>query len=476
MKTQTVFRTPDGRFFGFEGAFEKYGSCPGSCTHVWNYEQATGFLFGDLARNMRDTEYKLATDDNGVMSFRIFLPLEHAQSFGVAAADGQMGTLMRLYRDWRLSGDDAWLASLWPQAKRTMEYCWLPGGWDADRDGMMEGCQHNTMDVEYYGPNPQMTGWYLGALRACEAMARHLGDDAFADECHRLFESGSRLMDDTLFNGEYYEHHIHPSTGPVPKGTRHGDIVAIREPVFQLGAGCLIDQLVGQFMAHICGLGHLHQPANIRKTLASILKYNHKRGFYDLVNPMRSFVAGDEEALMMAYYPPGHRPAIPFPYFAEVMTGFEYTAAIGLIQEGMVDEGLAVIAAIRDRYDGRRRNPFDEAECGRHYARAMIAWGATIALSGFQYDAISATLHFAATASPATFFWSNGSAWGTFRQTPAGDGAVDIVFTVGGGSLRVSTLHLGEDKILKLPAETIVQTDEPLRACVDKMKSAPMPA
>jgi uncharacterized protein (DUF608 family) len=473
LKTQTVFRTPDGRFFGYEGAFEQYGSCPGSCTHVWNYEQATGFLFGVLARDMRDTEYKLATDDTGVMSFRIFLPLQYAQAFGVATADGQMGTLMRLYRDWQLSGDDAWLRSIWPYAKRTMEYSWLPGGWDADRDGVMEGCQHNTMDVEYYGPNPQMTGWYLGALRACERMARHLGDNAFADECQRLFESGSRKMDATLFNGEYYEHHIQPSTGPVPKGSRHGDVTAIiADPKFQLGAGCLIDQLVGQFMAHICGLGHLHDPANIRKTLASILKYNRKRGFFDLVNPMRSFVAGDEEALLMAHYPAGKRPRVPFPYYAEVMTGFEYTVGIGLIQEGMVDEGVAVIDAIRDRYDGRRRNPFDEAECGRHYARAMIAWGAIVALSGFQYDAISATLHFAATAKPATFFWSNRSAWGTFAQSPTSDGAADIVLTVLSGSLKVSTIQLGEGKTLKRPAATVIKASEPLRGRVEISKPA----
>jgi hypothetical protein len=354
-----------------------------------------------------------------------------------------------------------------------MEYSWLPGGWDADRDGVMEGCQHNTMDVEYYGPNPQMTGWYLGALRACERMARHMGDNAFADECQRLFESGSRKMDATLFNGEYYEHHIKPSTGPVPKGSRHGDVTAIvADPKFQLGAGCLIDQLVGQFMAHICGLGHLHDPANIRKTLASILKYNRKRGFFDLVNPMRSFVAGDEEALLMAHYPEGTRPRVPFPYYAEVMTGFEYTVGIGLIQEGMVDEGIAVMAAIRDRYDGRRRNPFDEAECGRHYARAMISWGAIVAVSGFQYDAISAALRFAATARPTTFFWSNGSAWGTFAQTPVAGGAVDIVLTVLSGSLKVSTIQLGEGKTLKRPAATVIKASEPLRGRVEISKPA----
>ncbi|MBN1933937.1 MAG: hypothetical protein JW934_04710, partial [Anaerolineae bacterium] len=156
LRTQTCFRTPDGRFFGWEGCCDQRGCCYGSCTHVWNYEQATAFLFGDLARSMREVEFLHATDAQGMMSFRANLPLENARQFGKAAADGQMGCLLKLYRDWQLCGDDAWLARLWPQAKKALEFCWIPGGWDADRDGVMEGCQHNTMDVEYYGPNPQM--------------------------------------------------------------------------------------------------------------------------------------------------------------------------------------------------------------------------------------------------------------------------------------------------------------------------------
>ncbi len=161
LRSQTSFRTEDGRFFGFEGCHDKSGCCHGSCTHVWNYEHATAFLFPTLARSMRETEFLLATDDTGQMSFRVNLPLTRAQEFKHAAADGQLGCLMKVYRDWQLSGDDAWLRSLWPRIRKAIEFCWLPGGWDADRDGVMEGCQHNTMDVEYYGPNPQM-----GARRA----------------------------------------------------------------------------------------------------------------------------------------------------------------------------------------------------------------------------------------------------------------------------------------------------------------------
>jgi len=70
-----------------------------------------------------------------------------------------------------------------------------PGGGDDDRDGVVEGCQHNTMDVEYYGPNPQMGTWYLGALREMEELARHQGEHDFAAECRRLFDSGSAWLD-----------------------------------------------------------------------------------------------------------------------------------------------------------------------------------------------------------------------------------------------------------------------------------------
>ena len=155
LRTQTVFRTTDGRFFGWEGCSDHEGSCFGSCTHVWNYEQATPFLFGSIARSLREVEFAHATDSQGLMSFRVGLPLATAaQDWRVAAADGQLGSLVKLYREWRLSGDDELLRTLWPAARRALEFCWIPGGWDADRDGVMEGCQHNTMDVEYYGPNP----------------------------------------------------------------------------------------------------------------------------------------------------------------------------------------------------------------------------------------------------------------------------------------------------------------------------------
>ena len=64
---------------------------------------------------------------------------------------------------------------------------------------------------------------------------------------------------------------------------------------------------------------------------------------------MRTYALGDEGGLLMASWPRGERPRVPFPYWGEIMTGFEYQAAIHMIFEGMIDEGLEVIAAIRRR-------------------------------------------------------------------------------------------------------------------------------
>ncbi len=443
LRSQTCFRTADGHFFGWEGCFDRAGSCHGSCTHVWNYEQATAFLFGSLARDMRQTEFLRATDDRGCMSFRVNLPLPKAKDWKLAAADGQMGCIMKLYRDWQLSGDEEMLRSLWPHARRALEFCWVEGGWDADHDGVMEGCQHNTMDVEYFGPNPQMTGWYLGALRAAAQMARHVGDDAFATTCDDLFRRGSGWMDEHLFNGQYYEQEIRPPKSPqdIAPGLMvgMGGSRNLADPEFQLGAGCLVDQLVGQYMSHICGLGYLHDPRHVRTTLESILKHNSRREFFSHFNHMRSFVVGNESAILMATYPLGRRPKRPFIYCNEVMTGFEYTAAVGMIYEGMPQEGIEVIQAIRNRYDGAKRSPFDEAECGHHYARAMASWASILAVTGFHYSAVTGVMEFAATKQASTFFWSSGDAWGTFKQQPRG-GKTALTLSLLGGRLMINRI------------------------------------
>ena len=136
-------------------------------------------------------------------------------------------------------------------------------------------------------------------------------------------------------------------------------------------------------------------------------------------NHLRSYVFDDEAALLMAAYP-YERPTYPFPYYNEVMTGFEYVAAIGMLYEKQTDSGLLCIKNIRDRFDGRKRNPFDEIECGHHYARAMDSWAAVLAVSGFHYSAVNKSMSF--TSTPGKYFWSNGYAWGTMQSEVTANG------------------------------------------------------
>jgi uncharacterized protein (DUF608 family) len=301
------------------------------------------------------------------------------------------------------------------------------------------------MDVEYYGPNPQMGAWYLAALRSCEEMAGYLGETDFAAECRRLYQQGRAWMDAHLFNGEYYEHEIRPPRGPIAEGLRAGmGTDDLSDPAMQIGAGCLVDQLVGQFLAHVCDLGYLLDPEHVRATLRAVRRHNFQTDFFGHFNHMRSFVLNDESALVMCSYPRGRRPKRPFPYFTEVMTGFEYAAAVHMLYEGLEDIGLECITAIRARYDGARRSPFDEAECGHHYARAMAAWAGILALTGFRWSAHDGTMRFAAADGRRKWFWSTGDAWGTLEQHPHGDGHGEARLAVLGGQLPLKRLTIGD--------------------------------
>jgi hypothetical protein len=231
----------------------------------------------------------------------------------------------------------------------------------------------------------------------------------------------------------------------------------IDNPDYQLASGCLVDQLVGQYMAHVLGLGYLVKEGNIKTTLQSILKYNKRETMFEHFNNMRSFAMGDEKALLMASWPKGGRPSIPFPYWSEVMTGFEYTAAIGMLYEGMQQEGLEVISNIRDRYDGQKRNPFDEAECGHHYARAMASWASIIQQSGFGFSAVDRSIMF--TKKEGNYFWSNGSAWGmcTILKTAKG---YQVSLSVKYGSLELKKIVLGKDLVKEVKSAVVIKENQ----------------
>ncbi len=292
---------------------------------------------------------------------------------------------------------DEKLKKMWPNIKKVMAFAWTDI-WDVDKGGVMEGEQHNT----HHGYCLQRPKSAIGRLvfrsfKASEKMALHLNDKEFALECKSLFDKGSKWIDANIFNGEYYEQHI-------PEGATK---------VAQLGKGCLVDQLAGQSLAHIAGLGYVLDKKNVQTTLKSIMKYNHLNNFNDHFNTFRSFALGEEAGLVMATYPRGEKLDFLFPYYTEVMTGFEYSTGAHMIYEGQVENGLQVFKDIRNRYDGFKRNPFNEGEYGHRYARAMAAWAGILAYTGFQYSAVDKSMAF--NDKNGTYFWSNGYQYGNVK-------------------------------------------------------------
>jgi uncharacterized protein (DUF608 family) len=445
--TNTCFRSEDGIFHGFEGSQDNTGSCAGDCTHVWNYEATVPFLFPQLSRQLRDSAFGFCTHENGLMDHRQVLPAGRIH-LPVAVADGQMGAIMKLYLDWRLSGDKTWLQSHWPAAKRALEFAWIEGGWDSDRDGVMEGLQNNTYDVAFLGPNPLSGILYLGALRAAEEMALAVGDRASAREYRSLFVRGSGWIDAHLFNGQYYRQEVRSlSAKGVASGLTFQQFqpafppINMENPQFQLGEGCLADQLLGQYLAHLAGIGRLLDAAHVRAAIHSIARYNFKSPMREYAGVMRSFAVNEESAVVLCDYSLTKRPSVPFPYFSEVFTGSEYALAALMIYEGFADLGVNVIEHTRMRFDGERRNPWNEQEAGHHYARAMSAWGALVALSGFRYHAGEGSVEIVSPSHCTRSIWSTATGWGKFVQI-RGSTRLETSLTVLEGKLRCSSFNL----------------------------------
>ena len=149
LKSPTVLRQSDGRLWAWEGCGDNSGCCHGSCTHVWNYAQAIPHLFPSLERTLRETEYGPSQNAAGHQTFRSALPIRDVEPDFHAAADGQLGGIMKVYRDWRISGDIGWLRTLWPAIKKSLDYCIKT--WDPGHKGVVEEPHHNTYDIEFWG-------------------------------------------------------------------------------------------------------------------------------------------------------------------------------------------------------------------------------------------------------------------------------------------------------------------------------------
>jgi uncharacterized protein (DUF608 family) len=412
IRSTTCLWNEDGTFHGFEGCCGAStgspegtgGCCPLNCTHVWNYEMALSRLFPDLERTMRDTDIVAQLLESGEIPHRTVLPKYLPRWKDAAAADGQCGTILKTYREYLQSGDLEFLRKLWPGIKRAMGYAITR--WDEDGDGVMDGAQWNTYDCNVYGHNSYITGFFLASLRAAEEMAKVMGEPELAKSYRERYDKGRAKLDSETFDGEYYVQ-IYDEK---------------RYPETQYGKGCLSDQLIGQWWAGIVGLGHILPPEHVRSALASIYKCNFRHDFAGFTQAPRIFASPGDMGLLNCTWPKGGRPEKEaILYSDEVWTGVEYEVAGLMISEGMVDEGLQIAKAARDRYDGTKRNPWNEVECGDHYARPMSSWWLIEAVAGYHYDAPQGAISFAPRLPmPFRSFFITSHGWGTFSET--GDG------------------------------------------------------
>ncbi|MGC9522496.1 MAG: GH116 family glycosyl hydrolase [Anaerolineae bacterium] len=401
LKSPTVQRQTDGRLWCWEGCCETHGCCHGSCTHVWNYAQALPHLFPSLERTLRETEFFVDQDERGHQAFRASLPIRPPAHDFHAAADGQLGGIMKVYREWRISGDELWLRRFWPKVRQSLDYCIET--WDPDHLGVLVEPHHNTYDIEFWGPDGMCTSFYLGALKAATPMAEAVGDEVPLYEA--LLEKGVAYMQSELWDGEYFIQRIQweglraeDPTKAVSWTVNYSPEAEalLREegPKYQYGKGCLSDGVLGAWIAAMCGVAPFLDADKVRGHLMAVYKYNLKHDLRTHANPQRpTFALGEDGGLLLCTWPKGGALSLPFVYSNEVWTGIEYQVAAHLMLMGEVEAGLEIVRVLRDRYDGRDRNPFDEYECGHWYARAMASYGMIQGLTGVRYDAVEGVLY-----------------------------------------------------------------------------------
>lgn len=420
LKSPTVMRQYDGRLWSFEGCGDDWGCCHGSCTHVWNYAQAISHLFPALERSLRHTEFCESQDEKGHQNFRSNLPIGPTTHDFHAAADGQLGGIMKVYREWRIHGDDNWIQKMYPMVKTSLDYCIRT--WDPRNKGVIEEPHHNTYDIEFWGPDGMHTSFYIGALTAFILMSEHLGKDATVYK--DLQEKARKALENDLYDGEYFIQKIKveglTAQNPATAKSFGGDysdeaknLLQKEGPKYQYGKGCLSDGILGAWIAQMCMVPESIKSNYVKSHLQAIFKYNFKSDLSEHANPQRpSYALGNEAGLLLCTWPKGGKLSLPFVYSDEVWTGIEHQVASHLMLMGNVNEGLTVLRASRDRYDGRIRNPFNEYECGHWYARAMSSYGYLQALTGVRYDAVTKSLYIDSKIGNFTSFLSTDTGFG----------------------------------------------------------------
>jgi uncharacterized protein (DUF608 family) len=427
-----VFRIANGDVYGWEGS---NGCCDPTCTHVWGYEQSLAHLFPELEKDMRRIDFKHQQGDDGGVNNRTAVPSPPHPTGEHPFSDGHASCILKAYREALNHPDESFFKEYWPHVNRAVDYliardAAASGG---QASGVLQDDQWNTYDEALHGVTSFISGYYLAALRAGEAWARRVGETSAAERFHAVFELGQSKLISLCWNGEYFQQNLPDYL------TRHGEV----------GPGCMSDQLIGQWWAHQLGLGYILPKDKVVQALQSVFKYNFKADLTGWKHSPRAFAGDKDKGLIICTWPKGGRPNHVMLYSDEVWTGIEYQVAAHMMFEGMVQEGLLIAKGARDRYDGIPRapilrNPWNEIECGGHYARAMSSWSMLLALSGWEYDGPAAKLKFTPcrhNVGPFRSLFTGPEGWGSLSQSSRGESESREIRVVE-GKLNVSEITL----------------------------------
>lgn len=311
------------------------------------------------------------------------------------------------------ANDRAFIAEMWPSVKKALEYVLKHRDKNGDLLPDMEGIMCSYDNFPMYGVAPYVASQWLAAVAAGVEAAGLLGDTKAEARYREVLEKGVKVFEDKAWNGTYYRLYN-------DAGGEHDD----------MDEGCLTDQVIGQWAAHLIGMPHFLDRSRVHKALRHIMRRNYHPdyGIRNCTWPYDTYLHEIDAGTWVDQA-------------NTAWTGVELAFASFLIYEGLYRDGLKVIKNVDDRYRDSGMY-WDHKEFGGHYFRPMSAWAIMHALLGLKVHGTTWTFAPRVLEDDVRMYFACGQGTGVYERKLTAKGE-RIVLTVLTGRLQVRDLHLG---------------------------------